>query len=152
MMNQQTLDRLHSFALVWSGGGMAQADGDAGGRRVEFRRALQSAGGSALDLAGKPGHDAPAEEIQAGCRALRGRYRFPASTWVGSFLDAHPQQFAMGGPTSFGPIHRPDRDREIMARTGPGAEGLPGRIHRVVPAPSEAVPRSDDRARRWQLG
>src|SRR2546430_7484247 len=103
-------------ALVGAGRGLAPADGDAGGRLAEFRRALQSAGGPALDLAGKPGHGTSPEEIQAGRRALRGRYRSPASPRVGSFVDPHPQQLAMGGPTSLPAVYGPDRDRQSEER------------------------------------
>src|SRR6266480_4918533 len=148
-------DRLEAAALpalVGAGRGLAPADGDAGGRLAEFRRALQSAGGPALDLAGKPGHGTSPEEIQAGRRALRGRYRSPASPRVGSFVDPHPQQLAMGGPTSLPAVYGPDRDRQVVVSTGPGTEGLPGWIHRVVSAGSEIVPGSDDRACRWKLG
>ena len=38
------------------------------------------------------------------------------------------------------PIYRPDRDRQVVAGTGSGTEGVPGRIHRVVPAGSETIP------------
>src|SRR5215471_3496752 len=131
---------------------MAQADGESGGCLTEFRRAFQFAGRPALDLARKPNHGAPPEEIQTGYRTVCGRYRLPASSRVGPLLDAHPQQLAVGDATSLPLVYRSNRNRQIVVGTGPGAEGLPGRVQRVVPAASETISGADGCACRWQPG
>src|SRR5215471_11076058 len=94
---------------------VSPTNGRCGNGEPELRGTLRFAGGSTLDLAGKPGHGTPAEEIQAGCRALRRGHRFPAPAWVGPAVDANLNHLAMGGATSFGPVYGADRDRQILA-------------------------------------
>ena len=134
MMNQQTLDKLH--ALRWYGLAEAwsQADGEPGGRRLSFDERFRLLVDQHWTW----------RENQAMARRLKKSkldtepcvedidFRHPRG--LGSFSDAQPDQLAMGGAASLDPVYRPDRDRQVVAGTGSGAEGVPGRIHRVVPA------------------
>ena len=63
MLNNQTMEKLHTLRLP----GMAESYRKQNGRRgdgwPELRGTFRTAGGSALDLAGKPSHGASAEEV-----------------------------------------------------------------------------------------
>ena len=59
---------------------------------------------------------------------------------------------AVGGSASVGPPHRTDRDREVVAGAGAGAQGLPGRLSCVVSAGGKAVPRLGEAQADGSLG
>src|SRR5574337_1155174 len=80
------------------------------------------------------------EDLAPGRRALRGGHQLSLSPGTGRGADAIAAELRVGGAASFGHLHRPDRNREIVAGAGAGAQGLPGWLSGAVPARREAVP------------
>src|SRR3954469_8534660 len=97
------------------GRGISETDRESGEHQPELRRALWPAGGSPLELARKPGHGAPPEEIQTRCRTLRGRYQLPVPAPDGRRDSTRPDQLTMGRATPGCAAHRPNRDWQIVA-------------------------------------
>ena len=92
MLNQQTLEKLHTLRLH----GMAEAfraqSEQTGITELSFEERF-AAGRSAVDLATEPGPGAPADPGQAAASGLGGGHRLPLSPRLGPHAPAlaHPE-------------------------------------------------------------
>ena len=151
MMNHQTLDKLH--ALRWFG--LAEA----------WRKQMENAEVASLSFDERfsllVDQHWTWRENEAMARRLK-RSKLDTEPCVEDIDFRHPRGLdrslmrtlsnSQWGATSLPLVHRSDRNRQVVAGTGPGAEGLPGRVQRVVPAASETISGADGRACRWQPG
>ena len=142
MLNQQTLEKLHALHL----NGMAEA----------YSRQMEDASAASLSFEERFGllvdHHWSWRENQAMARRLK-KSKLDAEPCVEDIDYRHPRgldrqlmRSLIGSqwrsPASLGPADGTDRHRQVVAGTGVGAEGMPRRLHRLVPARPETVPRS----------
>ena len=135
--------------------GMADAlktqEQDPAARRTELPGAPGAAGRSPMELAPEPGAGTTTARGQAARQRLRRRDRLSCGARTGQERDPRAGAgVGMGAQSRTHLRSRTDRRRQELRCLRTGAEGLPRWVLRALHARRGAVPRSGDRACRWQ--